>query len=174
MNSHVWLQWAAQLRSSGASHGGLGGRGHVCSGRPSPALSSLAALPEPALPTPIPPFFSPASPVIWVGIWFLGFCFLANQWQHSPPQQFLLGSSSAKAAITFAFFSILIWVRRGLSPGTLCRAGVGRGGGYNICPITELPWASASPFPDSLANGKEGTPSSKQMQTSVRHHAGCP
>ncbi|KAF6079583.1 synaptogyrin 4 [Phyllostomus discolor] len=48
--------------------------------------------------------------VVWVGTWFLGFCFLANQWQHSPPKQFLLGSSSAKAAITFAFFSILIWI----------------------------------------------------------------
>lgn len=41
----------------------------------------------------------------------MGFCFLANQWQHSSPKGFLLGRSSAKAAITFAFFSILIWVR---------------------------------------------------------------
>ncbi|XP_008682728.1 synaptogyrin-4 [Ursus maritimus] len=48
--------------------------------------------------------------VLWTGIWFVGFCFLANQWQHSPPKGFLLGSSSAKAAITFAFFSILIWI----------------------------------------------------------------
>ncbi|TEA25565.1 hypothetical protein DBR06_SOUSAS11710186 [Sousa chinensis] len=47
---------------------------------------------------------------LWAGIWFVGFCFLANQWQHSPPRQFLLGSSSVKAAITFAFFSILVWI----------------------------------------------------------------
>ncbi|XP_012667969.1 synaptogyrin-4 [Otolemur garnettii] len=45
--------------------------------------------------------------VLWAVIWFVGFCFLANQWQHSPPKQFLLGSSSAKAAIAFTFFSIL-------------------------------------------------------------------
>ncbi|XP_058385723.1 synaptogyrin-4 [Diceros bicornis minor] len=48
--------------------------------------------------------------VLWTGVWFVGFCFLANQWQHSPPKEFLLGSSSAKAAITFAFFSILVWI----------------------------------------------------------------
>ncbi|XP_072822826.1 synaptogyrin-4 isoform X3 [Vicugna pacos] len=48
--------------------------------------------------------------VLWAGIWFVGFCFLANQWQHSQPRHFLLGSSSAKAAIAFAFFSVLVWV----------------------------------------------------------------
>ncbi|XP_014707685.3 synaptogyrin-4 [Equus asinus] len=48
--------------------------------------------------------------VLWTAVWFVGFCFLANQWQHSPPKHFLLGSSSAKVAVTFAFFSILIWI----------------------------------------------------------------
>ncbi|KAM7057684.1 synaptogyrin-4 isoform 2-T4 [Molossus nigricans] len=48
--------------------------------------------------------------VLWAGAWFLGFCFLTNQWKLSPPKQFLLGSSSAKAAITFSFFSIPLWV----------------------------------------------------------------
>ncbi|XP_076987397.1 synaptogyrin-4 isoform X3 [Tamandua tetradactyla] len=48
--------------------------------------------------------------VIWAGVWFVGFCLLANQWRHSPPKEFLLGSSSAKAAITFTFFSILVWM----------------------------------------------------------------
>uniref|UniRef100_A0A8C3WR78 Synaptogyrin n=1 Tax=Catagonus wagneri TaxID=51154 RepID=A0A8C3WR78_9CETA len=48
--------------------------------------------------------------ILWAGIWFVGFCFLANQWQHSPPRHFLLGNSSAKAAITFSFFSVLVWM----------------------------------------------------------------
>lgn len=68
-------------------------------------------LPEPALP---PPLFSPATPVLWTGTWFVCFCFLANQRQRSPPKEFLLGNSSTKAAITFAFFSIFIWVRMSL------------------------------------------------------------
>ncbi|NP_001039901.1 synaptogyrin-4 [Bos taurus] len=48
--------------------------------------------------------------VIWAGVWAVGFCFLANQWHRSPPRYFLLGSNSAKAAITFSFFSILVWI----------------------------------------------------------------
>ncbi|XP_004597076.2 synaptogyrin-4 [Ochotona princeps] len=48
--------------------------------------------------------------VLWTGVWFAGFCFLANQWQHLPPKQFLVGSSSAKAAITFTFLCIPIWI----------------------------------------------------------------
>ncbi|XP_020859318.1 synaptogyrin-4 [Phascolarctos cinereus] len=48
--------------------------------------------------------------VIWVGVWFVGFCFLANQWQRSPPHHYLLGNSSAKAAIAFSFFSIPVWM----------------------------------------------------------------
>ncbi|KAM9632776.1 synaptogyrin-4 [Trichechus inunguis] len=48
--------------------------------------------------------------VIWACVWFVGFCFLANQWQHAQPREFLLGSSSAKAAITFTFFSVLVWI----------------------------------------------------------------
>ncbi|XP_074075926.1 synaptogyrin-4 [Macrotis lagotis] len=48
--------------------------------------------------------------VIWVGVWFVGFCFLANQWQRSPPHHYLLGSNSAKAAIAFSFFSIPVWM----------------------------------------------------------------
>ncbi|XP_059521938.1 synaptogyrin-4 isoform X2 [Myotis daubentonii] len=48
--------------------------------------------------------------VLWAGTWFLGFCFLANQWHRSPPKQFLLGNSSAKASIAFAFFSVPIWI----------------------------------------------------------------
>uniref|UniRef100_H9H5V0 MARVEL domain-containing protein n=1 Tax=Monodelphis domestica TaxID=13616 RepID=H9H5V0_MONDO len=55
--------------------------------------------------------------VIWVGVWFVGFCFLANQWQHSPPRHYLLGSNSAKTAIAFSFFSIPTWVSRG-GPGS--------------------------------------------------------
>ncbi|KAM6224921.1 synaptogyrin-4 [Rhynchocyon petersi] len=45
--------------------------------------------------------------VIWACVWFAGFCFLANQWQHTQ-YQFLLGSSTAQVVITFTFFSVLV------------------------------------------------------------------
>ncbi|EMP25555.1 Synaptogyrin-4 [Chelonia mydas] len=50
--------------------------------------------------------------IIWSCIWFIGFCFLANQWNRSA-HHYLLGSSSARASIAFAFFSIPCWVYLG-------------------------------------------------------------
>nr|XP_025039757.1 synaptogyrin-4 isoform X5 [Pelodiscus sinensis] len=46
--------------------------------------------------------------IIWSCIWFVGFCFLANQWNRST-HHYLLGSSSARASIAFAFFSVPCW-----------------------------------------------------------------
>ncbi|TRY96501.1 hypothetical protein DNTS_031543 [Danionella cerebrum] len=47
----------------------------------------------------------------WSFVWFVGFCFLANQWQVSDPEDNPLkeGGDAARAAITFAFFSIFTW-----------------------------------------------------------------
>lgn len=45
-------------------------------------------------------------------MWFVGFCFLTNQWQVSNPDDNPLneGADAARAAITFSFFSIFTWV----------------------------------------------------------------
>ncbi|XP_059413791.1 synaptogyrin-1-like isoform X1 [Carassius carassius] len=47
----------------------------------------------------------------WSFVWFVGFCFLANQWQVAKPEDNPLkaGGDAARAAITFAFFSIFTW-----------------------------------------------------------------
>ncbi|KAJ8001331.1 hypothetical protein DPEC_G00168430 [Dallia pectoralis] len=44
-------------------------------------------------------------------LWFVGFCFLANQWQQTTNEELPLaqGSDAARAAIIFCFFSILTW-----------------------------------------------------------------
>ncbi|XP_015269877.1 PREDICTED: synaptogyrin-4 [Gekko japonicus] len=47
--------------------------------------------------------------IIWTGLWSVGFCFLAHQWNRST-HHYLLGASAARASITFAFFSIPCWV----------------------------------------------------------------
>ncbi|XP_077308445.1 synaptogyrin-1 isoform X1 [Lithobates pipiens] len=49
---------------------------------------------------------------LWSFFWFVGFCFLANQWQvskqeHNPMNE---GADAARAAIAFSFFSIFTWV----------------------------------------------------------------
>lgn len=40
----------------------------------------------------------------------MGFCFLTNQWAATDPRDVLVGADSARAAITFSFFSIFSWV----------------------------------------------------------------
>nr|XP_023698476.1 synaptogyrin-1-like isoform X1 [Paramormyrops kingsleyae] len=47
----------------------------------------------------------------WSFMWFVGFCFLANQWQVAKTEDNPLskGGDAARAAITFSFFSIFTW-----------------------------------------------------------------
>ncbi|XP_028670269.1 synaptogyrin-3a [Erpetoichthys calabaricus] len=47
----------------------------------------------------------------WTFLWFVGFCFLANQWQRTSSEGLVLnqGADAARAAIAFCFFSILSW-----------------------------------------------------------------
>ncbi|XP_066465525.1 synaptogyrin-3 [Tiliqua scincoides] len=45
----------------------------------------------------------------WSFLWFVGFCFLANQWQKTPVSP-KTGADAARAAIAFSFFSIISWV----------------------------------------------------------------
>ncbi|CAJ1075524.1 synaptogyrin-1a [Xyrichtys novacula] len=48
---------------------------------------------------------------VWSLVWFLGFCFLANQWQVSKVEDNPLneGADAARAAIMFCFFSVFTW-----------------------------------------------------------------
>ncbi|XP_030066849.1 synaptogyrin-3 [Microcaecilia unicolor] len=44
-------------------------------------------------------------------LWFVGFCFLTNQWQRTGDNPVILQKGdAARAAITFSFFSIISWV----------------------------------------------------------------
>lgn len=54
-------------------------------------------------------------------LWFVGFCFLANQWQATSPDELPLaqGSDAARATIAFCFFSILTWVCMFMRPHCL-------------------------------------------------------
>ncbi|XP_042339032.1 synaptogyrin-1-like [Plectropomus leopardus] len=50
---------------------------------------------------------------LWSLVWFVGFCFLANQWQVSKKEDNPLneGADAARATIVFSFFSVFTWVR---------------------------------------------------------------
>lgn len=44
-------------------------------------------------------------------LWFVAFCFLANQWQRTKMSKGALqGADAARAAIAFSFFSMVVWV----------------------------------------------------------------
>ncbi|XP_066545713.1 synaptogyrin-3a isoform X2 [Amia ocellicauda] len=47
----------------------------------------------------------------WTFLWFVGFCFLANQWQRTSAKELPLsqGADAARAAVAFSFFSIITW-----------------------------------------------------------------
>ncbi|XP_063042839.1 synaptogyrin-3a [Engraulis encrasicolus] len=47
----------------------------------------------------------------WTFMWFVSFCFLANQWSRTTPDELPLnqGADAARAAIAFSFFSIFTW-----------------------------------------------------------------
>ncbi|XP_048848208.1 synaptogyrin-1-like isoform X2 [Brienomyrus brachyistius] len=59
----------------------------------------------------------------WSFMWFVGFCFLTNQWQAAKRQDNPLreGADAARAAITFSFFSIFTWMLRLHSAGLYSR-----------------------------------------------------
>uniref|UniRef100_A0A8I5THN0 Synaptogyrin n=1 Tax=Pongo abelii TaxID=9601 RepID=A0A8I5THN0_PONAB len=46
---------------------------------------------------------------LWTFLWLVGFCFLPSQWAVTDPEDVLVGAGSARAAITFSFFSIFSW-----------------------------------------------------------------
>ncbi|XP_023794660.1 synaptogyrin-2 [Cyanistes caeruleus] len=46
---------------------------------------------------------------LWTFLWFIGFCFLTNQWSWTRAEDVYIGADSARAAITFSFFSIFSW-----------------------------------------------------------------
>ncbi|XP_015446432.1 synaptogyrin-3 [Pteropus alecto] len=48
---------------------------------------------------------------LWSFLWFVGFCFLTNQWQRTAPGPGTKqAGDAARAAIAFSFFSIFSWV----------------------------------------------------------------
>ncbi|KAM9792080.1 synaptogyrin-3-like [Neosynchiropus ocellatus] len=86
-------------------------------------------------------------------LWFVGFCFLTNQWQATAPEELPLaqGSDAARAVIAFCFFSTITWAVLTLSALRRYRSG---------CKAHLFTWqhlqpapanARATPYP--IANG---------------------
>ncbi|XP_066910607.1 synaptogyrin-2-like [Clytia hemisphaerica] len=91
----------------------------------------------------------------WTFLWFVGFCFLADQWRKSPMQSQNV-TNHARAAIAFSFFSIFTWIALSLMAYQRYRQGDGferthqqpasggdyntaNQGGYNKSPYASFP-----------------------------------
>lgn len=46
----------------------------------------------------------------WAFLYFIGFCYLTNQWGKAPEPPLGYGVNNVQAAIAFSFFSIFAWV----------------------------------------------------------------
>ena len=99
---------------------------------------SLLNLPS-HISSPLPRLPRVDTPAFWAFLWFVGFCYLANQWQVSKPKDNPLneGTDAARAAIAFSFFSIFTWVSTPPSwPPLACPAGPPGAGGLSAEPGT--------------------------------------
>ncbi|XP_069489857.1 synaptogyrin-4 [Ambystoma mexicanum] len=65
--------------------------------------------------------------IIWSILWFVGFCFLANQWALTNSNSYPMGGDSARASIAFSFFSILCWIVLVYLTGSRLRSTPSRG-----------------------------------------------
>ncbi|KAF3852417.1 hypothetical protein F7725_005772 [Dissostichus mawsoni] len=97
------------------------------------------------------PVFTPSGLASF--LWFVGFCFLANQWQATSPDELPLaqGSDAARATIAFCFFSILTWAVLTLS--ALRRFLTGSNRNLFTWQHLEPPAGSARATPYPIANG---------------------
>lgn len=59
---------------------------------------------------------------IWTLLWFVGFCYMTDQWRQEPNQDLpgWNGRNSVQAALAFTFFSFLIWVIDGFLLRRFC------------------------------------------------------
>ncbi|MGH0119435.1 UNVERIFIED_CONTAM: hypothetical protein FKN15_024178 [Acipenser sinensis] len=77
---------------------------------------------------------------VWSFLWFVGFCFLTNKWV-TMAKITVIGSDSARAVITFSFFSIFTWGLLACFALRRYRQGMG-----------EFPQSYTDPAPDTTAS----------------------
>ncbi|CAG9824620.1 unnamed protein product [Phaedon cochleariae] len=61
----------------------------------------------------------------WAFLYFVGFCYLTNQWSNSDTPTNGIGVSNVQAAIAFSFFSIFTWAGSAFFAFQRFRQGVG-------------------------------------------------
>ncbi|XP_018428337.1 PREDICTED: synaptogyrin-2, partial [Nanorana parkeri] len=104
------------------------------------------------------------SPGLWGFLWFVGFCFLANQWAATDTSKMLTGHDNARAAIAFSFFSILSWVPLAIFAYKRFRIGVEDFNSSYIDPSLDStpPYSS---YPDAVTDNYQRPPFTQSAET---------
>ncbi|XP_069065877.1 synaptogyrin-3 isoform X1 [Pleurodeles waltl] len=96
----------------------------------------------------------------WAFLWFVSFCFLANQWQRTESNASTAqGGDAARAAIAFSFFSIISWV--GLTIKALQRYRLG----------TDMSLFATDNFDTSGTSGYPGYPTGSGVETTETYQS---
>ncbi|XP_069848988.1 synaptogyrin-2 isoform X2 [Dipodomys merriami] len=104
---------------------------------------------------------------LWTFLWFVGFCFLTNQWSATKLEHVLVGADSARAAITFSFFSIFSWVS-GLGQAGLWSLAWECAAAPSACPHLGSPCRVCWPPWPTSATRPEWRTSSRTMWTPLQ------
>ncbi|KAK1163760.1 hypothetical protein AOXY_G15657, partial [Acipenser oxyrinchus oxyrinchus] len=100
---------------------------------------------------------------VWSVLWFVGFCFLTNKWVTMTVTP-LFGSDSARAVITFSFFSIFTWGLLAYFALRRYRQGMGS---FPRATQTQ-PLTPQAAMEDTLQSASRATSSLPSSQTQIR------
>ncbi|CAB3361923.1 Hypothetical predicted protein [Cloeon dipterum] len=101
----------------------------------------------------------------WAFLYFVGFCYLANQWSDAETPEGGYGVSNVQAAITFCFFSVFTWAGCAWFAFQRFKQGTGAAfqGSYEADP-NAANQAGYSSYPDAEVGGYNEPPFSGNTQ----------
>ncbi|XP_053309458.1 synaptogyrin-2 [Spea bombifrons] len=101
---------------------------------------------------------------LWSFLWFVGFCFLANQWASTNLSDIHIGQDNARAAIAFSFFSILSWIPLAFMAYKRYKLGVDDFNPNYVDPSLDTT-SPYPPYPDAVGDNYQRPPFTNQADT---------
>ncbi|XP_072839045.1 synaptogyrin-3 [Pogona vitticeps] len=96
----------------------------------------------------------------WSFLWFVAFCFLADQWRRTPAsREASQGGDAARAAVAFSFFSIISWVALALKAFQRYRLG------------TDMSLFATDQFPPDPNAGYPGYPTGSGVESTETYQS---
>lgn len=110
---------------------------------------------------------------IWMFLWFICFCVLANQWSHTPDSPNIIAPDAARAVVAFSFFSIVTWGLLALFAYKRSKQGVSDFDQGYTDPANDnsTPYPpSYPPYPNSGPEGYQQSPFTHTTERPAEYH----